>query len=216
MTPGLNSAQYKLSENIKEDIIETVGVFSGDATGPAPSPRPVSMQPASTHLSPRLVGDTKQFDGYGEQAQVYGVIQDVLIRYSNANIIKTVQNPDKPKMSHELSIKPKGGKAFILDGQNNDSHIKDFVADQYFWLGDTTNASNHSGISLIKKKNITMCMIMTLVYHMQGKYPTERNLEKTVSYIQPSPFLWVVEYTGNEHACKPTSYGNAKDNIGKY
>ena len=63
-----------------------------------------------------------------------------MMSLSNSDIIKILQNSDKSKLSNEAPIKPKGGEVFVLDWQNDGSRIKDFVADQYIWVADTTKS----------------------------------------------------------------------------
>ena len=46
---------------------------------------------------------TKQFGGSHEHAQIYRVKPDIIMRLSNSDIIKILQNPDKSKLSHEAN-----------------------------------------------------------------------------------------------------------------
>ena len=132
-----------------------------------------------------------------------------MIRYSNTDLIKILQNPDKSKLSHELPIKPKGGEVFVFDWQNNESRIKDYVTDKYLWVADTTETSNHSGISLVKKY-YNIRDHESSVAHPR-KMPHSKEFRKTVAYIKSNPFLQVIEYIGNEKVYKPQPHGNAKD-----
>ena len=111
-------------------------------------------------------------------------------------------------------IKHKGGEVFVLDWQNDESRIKDFVADQYIWVADTTKSSNHSGITLVK--NAITFMTMTLGLHMQRKMPHSKEFRKPVSFIKSNPFLQVVEYIGNGQAYKPVPHGSSKVKTGEY
>ena len=48
---------------------------------------------------------TKQFGDSHEHAQIYRVKPDIMMRLSNSDIIKILQNPDKSKLSHEGTYK---------------------------------------------------------------------------------------------------------------
>ena len=65
--------------------------------------------------NPSLTANTKQFGGNSEHAKVYQVKPDPMIRYSNTDLIKILQNPHKSKLSHEPPTNPKGGEVFVLD-----------------------------------------------------------------------------------------------------
>ena len=60
------------------------------------------------------------------------------IRFSTAELINLLHNLDKSKVCYEQPIKPKGGEVYVLDWQENECQIKDYVADHYIWVADTT------------------------------------------------------------------------------
>ena len=61
------------------------------------------------------IRDKKQYGGNSDEAQVYTLRTEVTSKYSNAEIIQLLQNPDENKMSYVMPIKPKGGEVYILD-----------------------------------------------------------------------------------------------------
>ena len=54
--------------------------------------------------------NTKQCGGNSDDAQVYIVRTEVKYKYSNTEIIQTLQNPDENELSHIMPVKPKKPK----------------------------------------------------------------------------------------------------------
>ena len=90
--------------------------------------------------------NTEQYGGNSDNAQVYIVRTEVKSKYSNTEIIQTLQNPDENKLSHAMPVKPKGGEVYVLDWQGDESKLKDYVADQYVWVADCAKLTTHSGV----------------------------------------------------------------------
>ena len=79
-----------------------------------------------------------QYGGSSEQAQVYTVRSDMSEKFTNTEIVQILQNPNKFKLSHVTLIKPKMGEVYVLDWQGDQKKVKDYVADQYMWVADST------------------------------------------------------------------------------
>ena len=136
---------------------------------------------ADTSAVSSVNNGTIQCGGNADNAQVYLLRPDANMKYSNTEIIQILQNPDKQKLSHVAPIKPKGGEVYVLDWQGDESKVKDYVADQYVWVADSTNTTNHSGKKLVKKYyNIRDdCGLIC-----SKKLPHSKEFRKTVSYIK--------------------------------
>ena len=59
------------------------------------------------------------------------------MKYSNIDIVRILQNPDK-KLSYSTPIKLIGSETFVLDWQGDENKVKNYVADQYHWVADST------------------------------------------------------------------------------
>ena len=82
---------------------------------------------------------TSQGGGSNDEGnKTYTVKSSSNIRFSTAHLIIMLQNVDESKVCYEPPIKPKGGEVYVLDWKENESRIKDYVADQYIWVADTT------------------------------------------------------------------------------
>ena len=79
---------------------------------------------------------------------MYVVRTEVKSKYSNTEIIQTLQNPDENQLSHVMPVKPKGGEVYVLDWQGDECKLKDYVADQYVWVADCTKTTTDSGCNL--------------------------------------------------------------------
>ena len=129
--------------------------------------------------------------------------------YSNTEIIEILENVDEGKLSYVPPIKSKGGEVYVLDWHGGKSKIKDYVANQYVWVADSTKTTKHSGKDL-HKKYFSIHDDPGLVHYK--KWPHSKDFRKTVSYIKDNPFLQVIEYIGKETIYKWRPHGNTKDN----
>ena len=152
-----------------------------------------------------------QYGGTGKCVQIYTFKQDPKIRYSNVDIMKILENPDMRKVSCETPIKPKGGEVYVLNWFDAKHRVKDYVADQYAWVADTTESlslKDYPGITIVKK--------YFNIHDDNGivalkKTPHSKEFQKTVTYIKDNPYLQVIEYIGNETVYKPRPHGNSKE-----
>ena len=62
----------------------------------------------------------KQYGGSSDKVQVYTFRTGVKLKYSNAEILQILQNPDENNMSHVTPIKPKCGEVYVLDWQGDE------------------------------------------------------------------------------------------------
>ena len=201
--PGANKHGYLL----KQLHNNKVSICAESTPHTQPNLQPTSSMNTSTTITsptpttscpiPPLPGISKkkQHGSNGNEAQVYISRSDPKAKFSNIDIVRILQNPDEQKISYAATIKPKGGKVFILYWQGSESKIKDYVADQYVWVADSTKKTVHLGVTLVKKYyNIWDGSAVSC----SKKVANSRDFKKTISYIQDNPFLQVVEYIGDE------------------
>ena len=146
--------------------------------------------------------NTKQCGGNSDDAQVYIVRTEVKSKYSNTEIIQTLQNPDENKLSHVMPVKPKGGEVFALDWQGD---LKDYIADQYVWVADCTKTTTHSGEQLVKRC-LKICDDSGIEH--SKKLLHSKQFRKTASYLKYYPFLQLIEYIGYDNVYKSRLHGN--------
>ena len=154
--PGTNQHCCLLKE-LHNSMVKQCNMLSNSLCNGVPSVA-IRNEILETHAfrkqNPSLTANTKQFGGNSENAQVSQVKPDPMIRYSNTDLIKILQNPDKSKLSYNPPIKLKEGKIFVLDWQNNESQLKDYVADQYLWIEIQQNIKSFKYMSCQKYYNI--------------------------------------------------------------
>ena len=102
-------------------------------------------------------------------------------KYSNTEIIQTLQNLDENKLSYVMPLKPKGGEVYVLDWQGDESKLKDCVADQYVWVADCIKTTTHSGMQLVKRY-FKICDDSGI--ECSKKLSPSKEFRKTVSYLK--------------------------------
>ena len=96
-------------------------------------------------------------------------------KYSNTEIIKILPKPNEFKLSQIMPVKPKDGEVYVIDWQGDKKKIKDYVADQYIWVSDSTKAHLTAGINLVKNTTVFM---MILVKYKPGRYHIQETSER--------------------------------------
>ena len=140
------------------------------------------------------VNSDVQYGDNSEQAQVY-TVRSGTEKFTNTEIVKILQNPNKCKLSYVTPIKPKAGEVYVLDWQGDQKKVKDYVAVQYMWVADSTKMHPISGINLVKNY-FNICYDSGQV--SSRKVPFSRDFQKTVSYLKDNPFLQLIEYIGDD------------------
>ena len=129
------------------------------------------------------VNSDVQYGGNSEQAQVYTVRFDTSEKFTYTQIVQILQNPNKCKLSHVTPIKPKVGKVYVLDWQGDQKKVKDYVADQYMWVADSTKMCPISGINLVKKY-FNICdesgQVSSRKYFFQEIFKRQSHILKTI------------------------------------
>ena len=80
-----------------------------------------------------------------------------------------MQTPDAENVSNEAPIKPKGGEVYVLNWHGAKDRVRDYVADGYVWVADSTKSVSIKDYPGVEGLLISLASPMSVfIYHFQN------------------------------------------------